>query len=133
MRDVFRLVCKPLHLTRVVDVGLALSRQSQRSPDLRVLHRAIAVGVERDLDLDHPFQLDRIPPSFGCSLSKRGQQLVAIELFAFARCADQAVPRPTCVFRHLRPTRSHVDRDRLVRPVVDGRVDCLVVLTVKVD
>ena len=46
-------VGQPLHLDRILDRHLLLGRQRQRRPVPRVLQRALLVGVERHLDLDH--------------------------------------------------------------------------------
>jgi len=46
-------VGQPLHLDGILDRRLLLGRQRQRRPVARVLERALLVGVERHLDLDH--------------------------------------------------------------------------------
>src|SRR6185437_9382118 len=53
-------VGQPLHFARIVDRGFFLGRQGQRAPMLGVGQRALAVGVERDLDLDHHVVARRI-------------------------------------------------------------------------
>ena len=58
--DVLDALRQPLHLARILDAHLLLAGQRQRGPDLGVLHRPGAVGVEADLHLDHPVDAWRV-------------------------------------------------------------------------
>ena len=75
----------------------------------------LAVGVPRQLDLDHPVEVVAGAAGLGQALVDGRQQLVAVELLALARGADEPVTGPAGVPRHERAAGGDVDGDRLVR------------------
>src|SRR5438309_11556848 len=67
---------KTLHLSRIVDARLSLSREREGGPDLGLLHGPVPICVERDLHLDHLVQLNRIAPRFLRSIAESRDQLL---------------------------------------------------------
>ena len=88
----------------------------------RVLHRALHVRVERDLDLDHARVVGRSRASLGAPLHHLRQDRFGIELARLAAGADQAVAHSAGIFRDQRAGRRDIDRNGRRGPIVDGRV-----------
>src|SRR4029077_4814898 len=65
------------------------------------------------------------------AIGERRQQLLGIELHAFAGSADETVSGAPRIFRNLRTAGSDVNGNRLSGLVVDGRVLRVVVLPVE--
>jgi hypothetical protein len=89
------------HLGGAVDGVLLLGGEGQGRPEPGVLECPVGVGVEGQLDLDHP--LDRLLAAAGLSrgLRDRGDELIGIQLPTLAGCADEAV---TVRGRHIAPS-----------------------------
>src|SRR5437773_8250176 len=131
MGDILHAPSQPLHLPWIVDSRLVLGRKGQGRPDLGVLEGAPSIGVVRDLDLDHLVERTRVAAGFGSTRLERGQELVGIQLHSLPRSADETVAGSPRELRHLRASRPNVDRNRVVRPVVDRRIPRVVVLAVE--
>ena len=129
--DVLDGLRQPLHLARVLDADLLLAGECQGGPDLGVLHRPRAIGVEADLHLDHPAETAGIAPGLRGTLLDGGQERLGVQLRPLARGADEPVADPPGKPRRGRPRGRDVDRDRLVRPVVDRGVVGPVVLALE--
>ena len=84
-------VGEPLHLARVLDAifssGVRASAAQWRVSSIA----RFEVGVERDLDLDHPLEIAARPPRPLEALLDLRKQCLAIELIALAAGADEAV------------------------------------------
>src|SRR5439155_21596406 len=121
----------PLHLARILDARLVFGRQRERGPFLRVLQRARAIAVVRDLHLDRALDLHWIAVGLARALVERRQQGVAVELRALARRADEAVRLFPRELRDLRTGARDVQRHRLLRLVEDLRLARAVVLALE--
>src|SRR6516225_5693213 len=122
---------EPLHLERILDVHLLLRRQRERRPVPRILHRPVAVGVERDLDLDHPFDAVARAPGALQPFLDLGQQGVTIEGGALATGADEPFHELAGHRRGGRARSRDPDRHRGLRPVVNRRSAGAVILALE--
>ncbi len=126
-------VGQPLHLARVLDAHLLFRGQGERRPMPRVLHRPLRIGVERDLDLDHPFEITARPPRPLEALLDFRKQCLAIERIPFAARADEAVPDLAGHRRRSRARCGDPDRHRLLRAVINRRRQGAVILALERD
>ena len=92
-----------------------------------VLQRALPIGVERNLDLDHLFERRRVAPHFACAFREGWQELVAVQLGALTTGADEPIAHTAGVFGHLRTTGGNQQRHTSGGPIVHRSVGRLVV------
>ena len=112
-------VGQPFHLHRILDRHLLLGRQRQRRPMARVLQRPLAVGVERDLHLDHAVVFRRRVRRPAASPSSTFGSSVSVYSFArLAAGADEAVRRAG---RHISPPAAPPPRHRSAPAAPAGR------------
>ena len=62
MGHILNRLGEALHLTWIVDARLRVGRQGKGGPDLGVFQSPLAIGVVRDLDLDHLVELSCVSP-----------------------------------------------------------------------
>jgi hypothetical protein len=82
------------------------------------------------LDLDEPIDQLRVAPRRLRALLQRRKQ-IQIQLRILPRRGDIPIRDPTRELRRQRPRRRDIDRDHLLRPVIDRRAIGLVVLALK--
>ena len=116
------------HLHRVLHRHLFLGRQRQRGPVAGVFQGARAVGVEGDLDLDHPVVVRLGSAAGGDALQHVRQQGFGVKLGGLAAGADQAVAAAAGIFGDHGAGGGNVDRHHLLGPVIDRGVLGLVEL-----
>ncbi len=126
-------VGEPLHLGGILDAHLLLGRQRECRPVAGVLERALRVGVEGHLHLDHALDGIRRAPGGGKARRDVREQRVAIELGRLAAGADEALGLLPRELRDHRARARDVDRHPPLRPVVDRRLLGAVVLTLEAD
>ena len=123
-----KAIGEALHLFRTVDGNLFLWRQGENRPVARILHRALLIRVERNLDLDHARVVGRARASLGPPFRHLRQYRFGIELARLAAGADQAVAHSARIFRDQGAGRGDIDRYGSRRPIIDGRVLCAIIL-----
>jgi hypothetical protein len=121
-----------LHLARVVDAQLLVARQGAR-PRLGVLLRPVVVGVEADLHLDHAVHARHVAAGLLGALGEARQERLGVQLLALAAGADEAVADAPGEAGGGRSGGGDVDRHRVLRPVVDGRLVGLEELAIEGD
>src|SRR5450759_1453978 len=82
--DLLHAPSESLHLARIVDPGLDIGRESQGRPDFGVFQSACSVGVERDLDLDHPVEGAGFAARFRHASRERRQKLLRVQFHPLA-------------------------------------------------
>src|SRR5205085_2080621 len=118
-RLVSHLLCTFLHLTGIVNAHLLFGRQRQSSPDACISQRSLFVRMERDFDLDSALNRGGITTRRLCSFFKGWQQLIAVQLIALARRANEAISGSACKSRGNGTTRTDIDGDRLIGLIIN--------------